>query len=221
MLFKVTPDYVKCLNNPSFNFDALVYKNNSFLWHLRIPILPAFSVEYFSVEYRGNLVFSGTRDDLQTDMVIVDADSSVLHDFEEISVVVHYNGIRDYSLLFPWIEKDGLKRDLGLFYEEAEKNFDQGAWLSFALMCGAVFEGMLYDKLDYPSSKNYENSFKKMTNAAYDRNIIGEHQKNIIDKVRELRNRVHCNKFDSDYVSRTDVMDMKSLLDRLIKDFSL
>ncbi|WP_258166065.1 hypothetical protein [Bacillus sp. MYb209] len=136
MLFKVTPDYVKCSDNPSFNFDDLVYRNNPFLWYLRIPILPAFSVEYFSVEYRGDLVFSGTRDDLNTDIVIVETDRSVLHDFEEISVVIHYNGIRDYSLLFHWVIKDGLKRDLGSFYEEAEKNFDQGAWLSFTLMCG-------------------------------------------------------------------------------------
>jgi len=217
MLFKVTPNQVKCLDNPSFNFDGLVYRNNPFLWHLRIPILPAFSVEYFSVEYRGDLVFSGTRDNLNTDIIIVETDISVLHDFEQISVVVHYNGIRDYSLLFPLVEKDGLKRDLGLFYEEAEKNFAQGAWLSFTLMCGAVFEGMLYDKLGYPSKNNFNN----MINVAADTNIINEHQKNIINKARELRNRVHCNKFDLDYVSRTDAMDMKSLLDRLIKDFSL
>ncbi|MES5929984.1 hypothetical protein QCI77_29125 [Bacillus cereus group sp. MG9] len=60
-----------------------------------------------------------------------------------------------------------------------------------------------------------------MINVAADKNIISEYQKKIINKARELRNRVHCNKFDLDYVSRTDAMDMKSLLDRLIKDFSL
>ncbi|MFJ8457318.1 hypothetical protein [Bacillus paramycoides] len=110
-----------------------------------------------------------------------------------------------------------MKRDLGSFYEEAEKNFDQGAWLSFALMCGAVFEGMLYDKLGYPS----ENNFQHMTNVAYARNIINEQQNGIIDNVRKLRNRIHCNRFNKPYVSRTDAMDMKSILDTLIKDFSL
>lgn len=38
------------------------------------------------------------------------------------------------------------------FYEEAEKNFELGSRLSFTLMCGAVFEGMLYAEL-YPNSK--------------------------------------------------------------------
>ncbi|EJQ55127.1 DUF4145 domain-containing protein [Bacillus mycoides] len=217
MLFKVTPNHVKYSDNPRFNIDDLPRKNFPYLWYLKIPILPAFSVEYFSIEHRGDLVFSVTKDDVNADVLIVETDTPTFHDFEEISVVVHYNGIRNYSLLFPWIEKDGLKRDLGLFYEEAEKNFDQGAWLSFTLMCGAVFEGMLYDKLGYPSKNNFNN----MINVAEDTNIINEHQKNIINKARELRNRVHCNKFDLDYVSRTDAMDMKSLLDRLLKDFSL
>lgn len=29
MLFKVTLNQVKCLDNPSFNFDVLVYRNGS------------------------------------------------------------------------------------------------------------------------------------------------------------------------------------------------
>ncbi|MEH7754777.1 DUF4145 domain-containing protein [Bacillus toyonensis] len=217
MLFKVTPNHVKYSDNPRFNIDDLPRKNFPYLWHLKIPILPAFSVSYFSIEHRGDLVFSVIRDDINSDVVIVETDMPFLHDFEQISVVVHYNGIRNYSLLFPWVEVDGLKCDLGSFYEEAEKNFDQGAWLSFALMCGAVFEGMLYDKLGYPS----ENNFNYMTNIAYDRNVIDKQQKVIIDKVRKLRNRIHCNRFNKPYVSRTDAMDMKSILDRLIKDFSL
>ncbi|OOR20552.1 DUF4145 domain-containing protein [Bacillus cereus] len=217
MLFRVTSEYVTSSNNPSFDRDDLQRTHFPYLWDLRIPILPAFSVVYFSIECEGDLVFSVTRDEIHDDILTIESDRSDLFDSEYLSVVVHYNGIRDYSLLFPWVEKDGLKHDLGLFYEEAEKNFDQGAWLSFALMCGAVFEGMLYDKLGYPSKNNFNN----MINVANDRNIISEHQKNIIDKVRESRNRVHCNKFDLPYVSRTDAMDMKSLLDRLIKDFSL
>ncbi|MEK4002959.1 DUF4145 domain-containing protein [Bacillus sp. FSL K6-2822] len=217
MLFKVTPNYVKYSNNPKFNHDDIPRKNYPFLWHLKIPILPAFSVSYFSIEHRGDLVFSVTRDDINSDVVIVETDTPHLHEFEQLSVVVHYNGIRNYSSLFPWVEEGGLNRDLGLFYEEAEKNFDQGAWLSFSLMCGAVFEGMLYAKLGYPS----ENNFNLMTKIAYDKNVINEQQKGIIDKVRTLRNRIHCNKFNKPYVSRTDAMDMKSILDTLIKDFSL
>ncbi|MFJ8457319.1 hypothetical protein [Bacillus paramycoides] len=101
MLFKVTPDHVKYSDNPNFDTDELPRKNFPFLWYLKIPILPAFSVSYFSVEHKGDLVFSVTRDDIDSDIVIVETDTPTLHDFEQISVVVHYNGIRNYSLLFP------------------------------------------------------------------------------------------------------------------------
>lgn len=221
MFFKFNRENVSITDNPNFNFEDQIRKK-PFLCHFKIPILPAFSVEYFSVEVRGDtLLFTNEKLTSEDTLTIETIESRILEHLDSVSVVVHYYGIRDYSKLFPWIEQGGLRHDLGLFYEEAEKNFENGAWLSFALMCGAVFEGMLYDKLDYPSSNKKQNNFKVMTNAAYDRKIISEHQKDIIDKVRELRNRIHCNKFNLPYVSRADAMDIKALLDKLIKDFSL
>lgn len=58
-------------------------------------------------------------------------------------LLIHYHGIRDYSLLLPQVQDELLKTRIALFYEEMEKNFDAGSWLSFALMAGAVFEGLL------------------------------------------------------------------------------
>ncbi|MGG3651923.1 DUF4145 domain-containing protein [Bacillus pseudomycoides] len=218
MVFKFNTDNVEVTNNPKFEVEDRL-KRYPYLCHFKIPILPAFSVEYFSVEVKGDtLLLTNEKLTSENTVTIERMVPYIPDDIDSVLIVVHYHGIRDYGLLFPQVTKERLKRDLGLFYEEAEKSFDNGAWLSFALMCGAVFEGMLYDKLGYPKK---ENSFVAMTNEAFDNKIINKQQKDILDYVRGLRNRIHCNKFNSPYVSRTDAMDMKSLLDRLIKDFSL
>ncbi|MEB9862126.1 DUF4145 domain-containing protein [Bacillus cereus] len=216
ILFEVNYEHINCSIKPSYDpLEELC----PYLWHINIPILSALSVEYFSVQDRGSFSLSSLDTVVAGDTLIMESAYPLSEEHRSISVVVHYNGIRDYSLLFPWVSNVDLKRDLGLFYEEAEKNFEQGAWLSFALMCGAVFEGMLYAKLNYPSENGFNLMITRASNE--ENNILNASQKEIMDKVRILRNRVHCNKFDLPYVSRVDAMDIKSLLDRLIKDFSL
>ncbi|HHT7239778.1 TPA: DUF4145 domain-containing protein [Bacillus cereus] len=216
ILFEVNRDYINFSMKPSFSPSEELCP---YLWHIKIPILRALSVEYFSVQDRGSFSLSSLDTVVVGDTLTMEAAYPLTDEHRSISVVVHYNGIRDYSQLFPWVSNEDLRRDLGLFYEEAEKNFEQGAWLSFALMCGAVFEGMLYARLDYPA----ENGFNNMIIAASNEEIgiLTASQREIMDKVRVLRNRVHCNKFTLPYVSRVDAMDIKSLLDRLVKDFSL
>ncbi|MGM1535048.1 DUF4145 domain-containing protein [Bacillus cereus group sp. BceL215] len=219
MLFKFNIVNMSTTDNPDFNIDNQLV-SFPYLWHFKIPILPAFSVEYFSVQVRGYTSLSTNEKSIADDIVTIESASPMtLDNIEGVSVVVHYQGIRDYKLLFPWVSQVDLQRDLGLFYEEAEKNFDSGAWLSFALMCGAIFEGMLYAKLDYPSNNRFNNMI--ITASDEEHGILTTSQKEIMDKVRVLRNRIHCNKYHLPYVSRTDAMDIKSLLDRLIKDFSL
>ncbi len=44
-------------------------------------------------------------------------------------LVIHYHGLKDYSLLFPWVNNNDLRKRLGEYYKEAELNFDSGAWL--------------------------------------------------------------------------------------------
>ncbi|WP_242276710.1 DUF4145 domain-containing protein [Bacillus cereus group sp. BfR-BA-01445] len=214
ILFEVNCEHINCSMKPNSSEELCPY-----LWHITIPILSALSVEYFSVQDRGSFSLSSLDTVVAGDTLIMESVYPLSEEHRSISVVVYYNGIRDYSLLFPWVSNGDLKRDLGLFYEEAEKNFEQGAWLSFALMCGAVFEGMLYAKLNYPSENGFNLMITRASNE--ENNILNASQKEIMDKVRILRNRVHCNKFDLPYVSRVDAMDIKSLLDRLIKDFSL
>jgi len=182
-------------------------------------MLPAYSVEYFSIQLgpisalEDNLEVEGTNEIKITSEFDI---SEVPEMGISVSITLNYHGIRDYSMLFPWINNSCLRERLGLFYEECEKNFEQGSWLSFSLMCGAIFEGILYAKLEMPNSNN---TFKKMIDEAFVNELINDSQKEIMDKVRNLRNLVHGNNYRISYVSRKDAMDIRNTLDKLIKSF--
>ncbi|WP_374989663.1 DUF4145 domain-containing protein (plasmid) [Priestia megaterium] len=192
---------------------------------IEIPILPAFSIEYMSFQLGPLSAISPLSED-PDDVRVTGTKISMLSDFsaseiEEIydglDVIIHYRGIRDYSLLFPWITHRNLRKRLGQFYEEAEKCFDQESWLAFSLMCGAVFEGMLYGKLERPTTNN---TFHEMITTCKNRGFLNNHQANIMSKVKGLRNLVHANKYNIPYVERRDAMDIRATLDQLIKAFS-
>ena len=100
---------------------------------------------------------------------------------------------------------------LGEFYREAELNFDGGAWLSFALMCGAIFEGILYAKLEI------NKGFKELIKAAFTDSKITSQTRDIMDMVREYRNLVHSNKYKDPYITRANALDIRTTLDKLIK----
>lgn len=127
-------------------------------------------------------------------------------------LVIHYHGIRDYSLLFPHIASRELQRRLGQFYEEAEVSFENGAWLAFALMAGAIYEGMLFH---YDGCK--EDNFAKLISLGKENKILDEFSAGIMTRTRELRNLVHPGRANEPFVTRADAMDMRKVLDRLIK----
>jgi hypothetical protein len=184
-------------------------------WYIPIPILPAFSVEYFTIQAGG--VNAITVGEIRGDKVILPKMHLLYPDWKSIHVVIHYHGIRDYGLLFPWVTDRDLRKRIGEFYEESEKNFEQGAWLSFALMCGAVFEGILYAKL---MPQRDRNSFEIMIKDAYSNaKILDDKQRNTMNRIRRLRNLVHVNKFKSSYIKRKDAMDIRATMDELIKKF--
>ncbi|MEH7214772.1 DUF4145 domain-containing protein [Priestia megaterium] len=185
-------------------------------WYIPIPILPAFSVEYFTIQAGG--VNAITVGEIKGDKVILPKMHLLYHDWESIHVVLHYHGIRDYSLLFPWIGNQRLRKRIGEFYEEADKNFEQGAWLSFALMCGAVFEGMLHARLDPNSTYS---QFNNLINTAFSSRLIDEREKTIMQEVKEARNLVHSGNFKHPNVTRKNAMDIMATLNELIKKFSI
>jgi len=205
---EVNNSNISCATNPNSN------GNLPWLWHVTIPILPAFSVEYFTIHEEGVTNISTPHDDISGDKLIIAAD--YVPSTSSIFIILHYHGIRDYSLLFPWVSNPDLKTRLGQFYQEAEKNFESGAWLSFALMCAAVFEGMLFAKLTPNSTRN---TFNFMIQDAFQQNLLNAEQRDIMEKARNLRNLVHGGKYNLPYITRTDAMDIRTTMDKLIKYF--
>jgi hypothetical protein len=131
-------------------------------------------------------------------------------------LVVHYHGIRDFTLLFPQVEDDAVRRRLGEFYAEAEAVFDSGAWLSFALMAGAIYEGLLGVRLKQPKE-----TFARLIQLAQEEEAIDAHDAAILTDARKARNLVHASKADKGQIARKDAMDMRRIVDRLIREFSL
>ncbi|MED4532333.1 DUF4145 domain-containing protein [Metabacillus fastidiosus] len=213
MSFFINKENIKSEESP------FISTHYEYVVKIHIPILPAFSVEYFSLNLGGTTGMASGNDTIDGTTLIMESEAKLTEDMiaKGAVVTIHYHGIRDYSLLFPWIEKIELRERLGAFYEESEKILQQGAWLSFSLMCGAIFEGMLYAKLDYPT---YRNTFYDMISDAFEQNIIDERQRNIIHEVRTSRNLVHGNKYQTAYVTRRSTMDIRITLDSLIKEFS-
>lgn len=130
---------------------------------------------------------------------------------DKLRLLIHYYGIRDYALLFPSIQNSELGKRLGQFYQEAESAFQNGAWLSYSLMCGAIYEGILFARL------NQNENFKKLITKAENQNLISSDTARTMNTARILRNLVHGNKFTDPYVSRAQAMDMRSVMDKLIK----
>ena len=185
---------------------------NQFLWEFSIPLLPAFSIEYFVIQVGGATSYQSTNDKLINNKIIIESEYS-LDQSDDVQIIIHYHGIRNYELLFPWITDSDLQKRIGEFYREAELNFDNGAWLSFALMSGAVFEGMLYGKIN----KNL--NFSKLIDEANNLKLINSDTVRIMHMVRDYRNIVHSNKFAKAYISRTEAMDIRTIIDKVIKQF--
>ena len=207
VVFKVDFDKVRQEEIPEIK--------NEYYLYIEIPMLPAYSIEYFTIQY-------GPLNSTIEDYKIVNNNQLKLHsvytikELKQVSnlITIHYHGIKDFGMLFPWINDYKLRNRLGFFYEEAEKNFEMGSWLSFSIMCGAVFEGMLYAKLNFPSKV-----FEELINDAFSEGIISEDEKDIMDRVRKKRNLVHSNNYKKSYITRKTAMDIRNTLNKLLKKF--
>jgi hypothetical protein len=131
---------------------------------------------------------------------------------ESCRLVIHYHGIRDYKRLFPMITDLQLRARLGQFYEEAERTFEDGSWLAFALMASAVYEGLLGWKLNSPSL-----NFASLIDAAEKQGLIQSHEARILHAAREQRNLVHASRCETPWVDRADAMDMRTTMDSLLR----
>lgn len=182
---------------------------------LRVKTLSAYAVDHaFLIQNGNHILVDGKRIRLDEDNVTVDDDGLCkIIDNEDVLILhIYYYGIRKYEKLFPDVlakSKDTAER-LGKYYSEAEMCFETGAWLSFALMAGAIFEHMLAHKL------GMEDTLHNLTREAINRNIINSDQGDIINIIRNYRNLIHAGRINEKYIERADAMDARKLVDHLI-----
>lgn len=209
-------DLDKCIAKPS-QFDAPTAK-------YLVPTLPAFAIEYAVLKTPQYYFESHPRELTEGRGFHIEGDIVVLHSytpniFEEDTspiLLVHYHGIRDYRLLFPAVSTPERKQSLANYYEEADKCFEAAAWLAFMLMCGAVFEGLLFDRIGSASTHKFNDLIRK----AHSTSMITADEAALFDTVRQYRNIVHLNQADKASVSRADVMDTRKILDVIVTRLS-
>jgi len=206
----------------SISFDLQFPKNVPYRMFERgvafvVPTLQAYAIE-FSQFLAPNQLHGGQKEFVEGKDYFLEDDRLIWKNFEEplfedsvYRLIVHYHGIRDYRLLFPHIEEPELRERLGKFYEEAEVAFENGAWLCYSLMCGAVYEGLLHAYFGKKAS------FFKMIKEVLTLGVIDEKAEGIMHQTRNLRNLVHGNNFTKPYVTRLQAMDMRAVMDKLIK----
>lgn len=199
------------------------YNDNTRTARYLAPTLPAYAIEYAELIVSSDLdgrsdtrVFIDQGFEINGDEVLWHSYRRALFGMHEPVLIVHYHGIRDYQLLFPSISTDERIQRLANYYEEADKCFEEGAWLSFMLMCGAVFEGLLFDRL----GSSDLNNFKALIIKAAEDNHITEVERSLMDTIRGYRNMVHLDNNEDSYVSRADVMDTRKVLDNIVQRFS-
>ena len=187
-----------------------------------VPTLSAYAVEYAEftpprdVDFGYHVFHSGAGFDLRDGKIIFNSGFSLkFGGFEYCRLVVHFHGIRDYALLFSRVSEPELKVRLGAFYQEADATFENGAWLSFALMSAAIYEGLLAWKLGASDDK-----FARLIETAHARGVIDSREHGTLHKARELRNLVHASRYQETWVERAVAMDLRSTLDGLIRKLS-
>lgn len=202
------------LVNPSFEKESPPFGPQETVF--KIPTLPAYSIidhsldsgDYSSYE-TGN---HRATYSLEHDCIRIKGVKNELYYSGIDRFVIHYAGVRDYSLLFPHIKEHSCRERLGQYAEEAELSFESGAWLSFMMMAGAVIEGLLDDCT--PSSYG---QFKAIINKANEQGTISDTDAALCHQVREARNLIHASKHPKEYVTRTLAMDTYVFYDALIK----
>ncbi|QSB09304.1 hypothetical protein [Lysinibacillus fusiformis] len=183
------------------------------LWKIHIPILSAYSIEYITEHWDplsgvlANECVNGNIIEYQTDFQKAEV--------ADLFMIIHYHGIKDYEALFPWIINDNLRKRIATFYEELESNFENGVWLSALLLSGAVLEGILAAKLG-----KMDKTLNDLITLAKERRLVNESDATLLTEIRKYRNIVHANKYRDEYVTKQKAMDVRSIIDRIIKNFA-
>ncbi|WP_444929726.1 hypothetical protein ACJJIF_18340 [Microbulbifer sp. SSSA002] len=198
------PDYISD-NDPVYQQSDAVF---------RLPQLPAYAIHHSQITL-GHEVMSETAPQqpeyhLTADTLVLSSRCLPMLGDPNGWLTVYHNGVRDYQLLFPHIDNDGLQRRLGQFAEEADNAFNSQSWLSYVLMVGGVLEGLLFH--------HYKNgTFSKMTNSACKDGLINSEEKEQIDEVRDARNKIHAGRYEQSLPGRALALDISITYDKLLK----
>lgn len=189
---------------------------------IEVPTLSAYAIEYSEFTPPPNLDVGHILLCQYADYEIEGDHVIFKHPFpiafggmESCRLVIHYHGIRDFSLLFPQVSDSALQERLGRFYEEAEKAFEHGAWLSFALMASAVYEGLLVWRL--PKQKD---NFSSLIKSAGEQDIISQNEVLTLERARSNRNLIHASRYTESWISRSSAMDIRTVMNRLVRELS-
>ena len=189
--------------------EAVIGKDHIEYQHT-VPTLDAYAVEYFAVQVGPLHCLEGSSDRIVGNVLHLRSAFDLKP--HACTLLINFHGIRDYARLFPRCQSADMAIRLGQYYEEAEKCFEQAAWLSFALMCGAVFEGLLFSKVGESDDR-----FESLIDRARAQGAVTDDEALVLHKVRGFRNLVHAKRVHESYVSRADAMDTRRVLDRLVK----
>ncbi|EKO3807806.1 hypothetical protein NTE05_005074 [Vibrio harveyi] len=189
--------------------DATVTGSSGFdyTYVFEIDLLRAYAIEHYKIQIGALSAFPDTSDSLVDNKLTIQPGYE-LDDELGCRLTIYHHGIRDYSLLFPTVTNLDLRERLGLYYQEAESAFESGSWLSFMLMSGALFEGMLHHKLG--GNDQFASLISRI-------NDMSETDIALIQKIKNFRNLVHASRFNEPYVTRADAMDIKIILDRMLR----
>lgn len=185
--------------------------------YIDLKFLEAFSVSHIEMKISGapsqnesqDFFVDGYRVSLSQEV------SEAVAEDDKIEFLISYYGVRDYSALFCFLSDDELVEKMGRYYRESEICFASGCWLSYLMMVGAIFEGILYDKLKDCieldrdiASKN----FGKLLEKAHAEGHLLKDAYDTMDSVRKKRNLIHVGCEPETYPSYTDAMDAKVVL---------
>ncbi len=201
--------------------------NTSGLESLLVPTLSAYAIEFADftpprcldvghVELIDGKDFRIEGDRVIFEMPLTNPFLQMEGGLSSSRLVIHYHGVREYKLLFPQVTDESLQARLAKFYEEAERVFDSGSWLSFALMASAIYEGLLGWSL-----REEKDTFASLIKKAHDAPIIDTPERDVLEAARQTRNLVHASRHMEAWVSRAQAMDMRTVLDKLVRALSI
>lgn len=206
------------LENGKINSRRDEHGNDSYEMLYEIPVLPAYAITHYHIDalrssLDGEVTFPPSSI-VGSQVIIPGADGvSFKYMYHAPVLTIYHIGIRDYQLLFPDIGDVALRKRMGEFMEEADKTFSEGAWLSFVIMAGAVFEGRLADLL-----KNYGDGLGGLIKKIVKLEVMENSEVEVIESVKNYRNLVHAGKYIGDlYVTRNAAMTVRLMLDDYIK----